>query len=201
MTLRTFPTLSGVEYPTKKTPSWVTDMHRSVSGRRTTLAWYSYPIYQYELSFSFLRQTTANKEWQDLVAFYNLANGPANLWRYNDPTDNTATAQSFGTGDGTTVAFQLLRTITGTSFSWVDPVFDVTVTTIFDNGTPVGGGNYSVGSTGIVTFNVAPTAGHALTWTGTYNWICRFDEDSATFEQFAQTFWENKSVKFSTEKV
>lgn len=201
MTIQLFPTLSGIIYPTKKIPVWATDVQRSVSGRRTTLAWYSYPIYKFELGFSFLRQTTANKEWQELVAFYNTVNGMANLFRYNDPTDNTVTTGTFGTGDGSTVAFQLLRTITGSGHTWNDPVFYPTVTSIFDNAVLVNPLNYTVGSTGIITFSVAPVAAHTLTWTGTFNWLVRFDEDSSTFEQFAQTFWENKSVKFSSEKI
>lgn len=201
MTIRLFPSLPGIIYPVKKRPVWATDTHRSVSGRRTTLAWYSYPIYSYEIGFSFLKSGAADAQFQDLMAFFNTVNGRANLFRFNDATDNTATAQGFGTGDGITTAFQLLRAITGLSFSWSDPVFYPTVTSVFSDGVLVAPANYSVGSTGIVTFTVAPAAGKVLTWTGTYQWLCRFDEDVADFEQFAQYFWENQSVKFSTEKV
>jgi hypothetical protein len=42
-------------------------------------------------------------------------------------------------------------------------------------------------------------AGHALTWTGTYAWYCRFDEDVNTFEKFAYNLYELKKLKFSTE--
>lgn len=196
-----FPVLSGVVYPVVKTPHWATDVHRSVSGRVATLAWYSYPFYTFELGFSFLRQDTANKEWQTLVAFYNTVNGRANIFRYNDPTDNSVTTNTFGTGNGTTTQFQLLRTITGTSVTWNDPVFYPTAQTIFDNGVTVNPLNYSVGSTGIVTFNTPPTSGHTLTWTGTFDWLCRFDDDMAEFENFAYTFWELRKISFSSEKV
>lgn len=201
MPLHLYPALPGVIFPTKKTPSWATDTHRSVSGRRSTLAWYSYPIYEFEVSYSFLRATAAHPEQQELMAFYNTVNGRANLFRYNDPSDNTVTANSIGQGDGVTTAFQLLRTMTGISVSWNDPVFHPTAQALYDNAVLVNPANYTVGSTGIITFNVAPLAGHALTWTGTFDWLVRFDEDLASFDQFMQYLWENKSVKFSSEKV
>lgn len=201
MPLRLFPALPGLVYPVRKAPQWSTSSVRSVSGRKTTLAWYSYPYYRFEVAYSFLRADDVNKEWQELVAFYNLANGAANLFRFNDPDDDTVTAGQFGTGDGATTEFQLLRTLTGTSFSWTDPVFDVDVTEIKAAGVTVNPADYTVGDTGIVTFDAAPAAGAALTWTGTFDWLVRFDEDVATFEQFAQSFWELKTLKFSSEKL
>jgi hypothetical protein len=100
-----------------------------------------------------------------------------------------------------TTQFQIMRTISGGGFSWADPIFAPTITNIFDNGTPVGGGSYTINGTGLVTFTVAPTTGHALTWTGTYNWLCRFDEDTASFERFMYWLLELKTLKFSTEKI
>lgn len=203
MALSVFPALTLVEWPVIKTPDWSnTDIQRSVTGKRTTLARQSYPIYRFELSHS-LRSDAANLELQTLMAFYNSVNGPANLFQFNDVNDTAVTTQAFGTGDGATVAFQLVRAMAGIGASWVDPVFGPTgAPQIFDNGalkaTPA---DYAIGATGLVTFVAPPVLGHVLTWTGTFNWLCRFDDSTASFEQFMAQFWQQKSIKFSSEKL
>lgn len=202
MTLRLFPSLPGITYPVKKTPSWSTDVQQSVSGKKTTLARWSYPIYGIEVGFEFLRTDAAWREYQDLVAFYNLANGAANLFRFNDPDDNAVTVQGFGAGDGVTTQFQLLRSIGGANFVWVDPVFYPTAAQIFVNAvlkaTPA---DYSISTTGLVTFTAPPAVGAPLTWTGTFDWLVRFNDDSSTFEKFTYNLFELKKLSFSTEKI
>lgn len=200
MTLAIFPVLAGVTYPTTKTPIWQTDVQISVSGKRTTLARQAYPRYAFELPYSFLRSTVTKLELQELMAFFNTVQGKANLFRYNDPTDYSVTAQAFGTGDGSTVDFQLVRTMLGTSNSWVDPVFYPVTSAIYNNGVLVSSGDYDI-TNGLVTFDTAPTSGHALTWTGTFDWLCRLDNDSADFARFMESIWELKSIKFSSEKI
>ncbi len=202
MTVPTFPSLIGVGWPVVRMPEWDTDVQVSLTGKRTTLGRRSYPIYRYELPYNVLR-ADANIEWQTLVAFYNSVGGRRDLFAYNDPSDNSVTTMSFGAGDGATRAFQLTRALTGTGVSWVDPVFAPTGTpSIFVAGvlksTPA---DYTISATGLVTFTAAPVGGAALTWTGTYNWLCRFDDDSQSFEQFLNLFWRLGKIRFSTEKL
>lgn len=202
MTLRLFPALPGLTYPVKKTPVWNTDVQMSISGKKSTLARWSYPIYAIEVGYEFLRSDTAWGEYQDLVAFFNLAGGRANLFRFNDPDDNTATDQGFGVGDGVTLAFQLTRAMGGLLFSWVDPVFYPVTSSIYVAGvlmTPAV--DYTISTTGLVTFTAAPALGAALTWSGTFNWLVRFDDDSNTFEKFTYNLFELKQLKFSSEKI
>ena len=58
-----------------------------------------------------------------------------------------------------------------------------------------------LGATGIVTCATAPVAGAVLAWTGTFNWLCRFDDDSLDFQQFGTGLWSMDSLKFSTVKL
>jgi uncharacterized protein (TIGR02217 family) len=196
-----FPALPGITYPVKKTPNWSTDVQPSVSGKITTLQRWSYPKYLIEVGYEFLRMDTAWREYQDLLAFFNLCAGQAKLFRFNDVDDHAVTAQGIGTGDGTTVAFQLARAIGGALYSWVDPVFWPTAWSIYVDGVLVDPANYSITQTGLVTFNAAPDVGQAVTWTGTYDWLVRFSDDSATFEQFAYNLFELKKLSFSSEKI
>ncbi len=200
MTVPVFPSLVGLTFPATRSPTWSTDKMTSITGRRNNLARFSYPVWGYELSYDVLRSDITNHEWQTLLAFYNRNYGPANVWQFTDPDDGSVTAQAFGTGDGVTTQFQLVRTMTGANpNSFVEPVWAPTASTIYVN-TILNAAN-TVSATGLVTFNVAPANGAALTWTGTYNWLCRFTDDSLDVEKFAANFWELRTIKFSTEKL
>lgn len=203
MTLRLFPSLPGIVYPVKRSPIWSTDVQTSVSGKKTALPRWSYPVYSFEVGYEFLRTAAAYREYQDLVGFFNLAGGRANLFRFNDPDDNAVTAQSIGTGDGVATQFQLVRSNGAPNFPWIDPVFyptgspEIFVNAVLQS-TPA---DYSISTTGLVTFVTPPGNGLAVTWTGTYDWLVRFGEDSATFEQFTYNLQELKKLTFATEKI
>lgn len=196
MTLPTFPVLPGIAYPVTRTALWSTLKQPASSGRETRIGLWSYPRWRYELTFEFLRADSAHLEWQALLGFYNSIGGGAGTFQFNDPADGTASGQVFGTGDGTTTTFQLARTLG----SYTEPVFApvgtptitvaATVTTAF-----------TVGPTGTITFTSPPAAGASLVWSGAYNWLCRFDDDTLESQQFMNTFWSAQKVVFTTVKL
>ena len=190
-----FPTLAGITWPVKRTPLWNTLKQEMASGAITRVPLYSYPRYQYELSFELLR-ADANAEWQTLEAFWNGVNGGGAMFLFNDLADNTVAAQPFGEGDGITNTFQLVRSLGG----FTVPVFTPNIIAgIKIGGTPTSA--YTLGSYGQIVFTTAPGAGQLLTWDGSFYWPCYFDEDSAAFSQFAYRFWELQSVKFTSAKL
>ena len=196
MALPVFPTIPGITFPAKRSQVWGGTSQEALSGKRVRTSYRSYPTYNYELTFSFLRSSNAFPEWQQLAAFINSVNGPAQLWLFNDTNDNTATSQSFGTGDGVTTTFQLVRSLGG----FVEPVFfPNAITNVNINGTPTAA--YTLSAIGQVIFNSAPAAAAALTWNGTFYWPCRFDDDVTGFENMMSKLWELKALKFSTEKL
>lgn len=195
MTIPVFPTLPGISWPVKRTPVWFTLAQRSTSGIETRLQVWSYPQYAYELTFEVLRSSPAFTEWQQMEAFYNQCGGSAQMFAFNDPADCAVTAQGFGTGNGSTTAFQLVRSLGG----FVCPVFAPVAWTAYVNGVAAVGA--TVSARGVVTFASAPAAGAVLTWTGTYNWFCRFDDDKNTFSQDMNQLWSLASLKFTTVKL
>lgn len=197
MSLPVFPTLPGITFPVKRSIKWSSTKHESLSGKRVRISYFSYPIYAYELPFNFLRTASAFLEWQTLAGFINELLGGTQAFLYQDPNDFQVTTQVFGTGDGVTTTFQLVRSLG----NFVEPVFapQTPITTVAINGTPTSA--YTVSTTGAIVFNTAPSAAANLTWTGQFYWICRFDDDSWTFENFANLLFEMKSLKFSTEKL
>jgi hypothetical protein len=137
------------------------------------------------------------------VGMFIQCNGQANLFLMIDPNDNTVTAMPFAIGDGTSVNFQLTRSIGGVG---IDVIQNVNGTpTIYINGTPTS--SFTTSDTGIITFGTAPTLGATLSWSGNFYMLCRFSDDIlsgltlAAFKSGGQQLWDCDSIKFSTEFV
>ena len=61
--------------------------------------------------------------------------------------------------------------------------------------------DYGLYPNGIIVMASAPASGASIQWTGTYNWLCRFDDDSVDFQAFGDGFWSLGSLTFTTEKL
>lgn len=207
MTVAIFPALIGLAFPVKRSPIWLTDPQQAVSGKRTRLARWTYPQYKYEVSHKVLRSGVAQTEWQSLLAFYNLMNGSNGLFQYADPDDGVlGSDQRIGTGDGVSTTFQMVRAMSGALASFVEPVFAPTGSPVIKVGGVVVS-NYTIGSDangvpGNVIFNAAVDNGATIVWAkgGTFNWWCRFDDDTAEFDKFMSGFWQQQKLSFTTEK-
>lgn len=202
-----FPALPGLSWDVKKTPSWNTRVQRSTGGMELRATYYSLPIWSWTLSYDVLRAIaiggTTYTEMQALADFYNARQGMYDSFLYDDPTDDTiadTARQQFGTGDGTTTAFQLTRTLYASGV-FTEPVYNL-------NGNPkiyvagvlkTSGTDYTI-SAGKVTFAVAPAAAAALTWSGSWYWRVRFDQDSAEFNNQLFGLWDLKQIKFVSVK-
>jgi uncharacterized protein (TIGR02217 family) len=186
-----FPTLVGLDWGVQRIPKYSTRIQTAISGKELRAAYWSYPMYTFKLKYNVVRDMVAHAELKSILGFFLARQGMYDSFLFEDPDDNTITDQGIGTGDGTTRAFQLVRSYGG----WVEPVQNVhAITNIKIAG--VATGAYTVSSTGLVTFTVAPANGTALTWTGTYYYRCRFLNDTAEFSKFMNNLWEYKSCNF-----
>lgn len=195
-----FPALPGIAFPLPRRPLWDTNRAEAVSGKRTRSTNRTYPTYAFEVSFGdtgFLRSGPAYLEYQQLAGFINKMAGGFGLFLYAYPDDSVATQQSFGTGDGSSTAFQLTRTFGGFTEPIMCPALPIP--TVRVNG--IATSAYTINSYGLITFNVAPAGGASLDWTGTFYWPCRFDEDTAEFSNIMLNLYELRSLKFSSEKL
>jgi uncharacterized protein (TIGR02217 family) len=194
-----FPVLAGLEWSVTKTPMWRTKIQTSTSGKELRAAYMSYPVWKFAMSYAVLRADAANAELQNLMGFFNQRNGSFDSFLYTDPTDNSVTAQQFGLGSGAQTAFQITRTYG----SFVEPVQNL-------NGSPaiyVGGvlktltTDYTINSTGLVTFGTPPGNGVALTWTGSFYFRVRFLKDMADFDNFMYQLWQLKKCELQSIKL
>lgn len=135
----------------------------------------------------------------DLEDHFLILDGPANSFPLRDPHDYasvrlaypnepaasvlarlTAEDQPLGTGDGVTRAFPLGKAYTRGGQTYLRSIGLPVIANLLiaDNGTPTSA--YTVTRPGgVVTFTVAPTAGHTLTWGGLFDTPVRFESDDA----------------------
>lgn len=191
MSSAVFPDLPGIDIKVRKSPIWSTEIQRAVSGKELRAAFFSYPLYRFQVSFEVLRSGSLG-ELESLIGFFNLRRGRYDNFLFTDPEDSSVTNQQFGTGDGTTAAFQLIRTYG----SHNEPVMNLNgaPTIKVDGVTQATPADYSISSTGMVTFTTPPAASAVLTWSGAYYYRVRFDRDQADFERFLRQLWSAKSI-------
>lgn len=210
----------------KKSPDFSNVKQMVAAGRgNSVISLKPYPTWNFELDMD---HTTGNEASASSVISQFLGinlqtQGSAGLFLFTDPQDNTVT-QSTGimlnvttgaalpmgqNGDGTSTKFQLARLI-GTS--GVDIIQNVNGSIVLKvNGSTVT--NYSVSSTGVVTFTptgsppvAAPANAATLTWSGSFYYLCRFVTDTLDATRSFTTNsgtdqWDVNSIKFGSEFV
>jgi uncharacterized protein (TIGR02217 family) len=180
-----FPTFAGIAWPVRRIPKFNTKVKETVSGKECRASFTAYPKYEIDLVFDYL----SLDDYKTLGGFFKLRKGKFDSFLFLDPDESTVTAQSIGTGNGVTKQFQLVRTSGG----FTEPCENVGTVSVYQNGV-LQGNVYTITATGIVDFGTAPANGVAVTWTGTYYWRVRFNQDTAEFAQNMKTFFEMKKL-------
>jgi hypothetical protein len=192
----TFPSLP-VGWSVHKKPTFSTLVAGAASGREIRAALYQYPLWEFELTFEGLAADSSHpglgaQSLQSLMGFFLQCRGQFGQFLYVDPSDNSATLQSVGRGDGSTRSFIMPRTLGG----FAEPVGWVTsIAGIYLNGVSQASG-WSLSPPNALVFASAPGPGTEITATFTYAFVCRFLEDVQDFEEFMQNLWALQSLKF-----
>jgi hypothetical protein len=202
-----FPSLTGVQINLAVTPQFSTRAQRSAALTETRIAQAVYPLYKFRLSYEFLRDQ-ASKGSNEVVAspldelrqvegLFLKSRGSWASWWFTRPDDFQVIDYQFDVADGVRTQFQLAR-VYGSGFTFAEPVQNVNaITNVKRNGVALANpADYTVNSSGLITTAVTGTNGHALTWTGSYYYRCRFAQDESEFERFLVDFWQNKRVEF-----
>lgn len=208
MSTSVLPTLKGLGWPVVRTAMWNTGVQRSISGKRTAVAFQAYPLYQWELTYNYLMADSVNLDMQTLLAFFNSLQGQLDTFLYEAPDDNSVTGQNLGTGDGVTTDFQLVRAMVGVGYSYVEPILAPKhVSTVYVNGVAVSGSAWTVSSwgsatPGVITFTPGnvPPVGQAVTADFTFYWPVALTDDSLELNAFLSQIYKNPSLKFMSVK-
>ena len=194
-----FPLLPGQGFFVSKGPKWSTGVQTAVSGKERTLAYWTYPRWAFKVAYEVIRNKPSLQELQPLWAFFNLHQGRYAVWQFFDPTDNAVTGQPFGTGDGVTTEFQLVRAMYYEGRGWQEPVRSTVGTPVISvNGTPTTA--FTLGDDGLITMNSAPANDAVLTWSGQFYFVCRFDQDDLTPAQAFNSLWSLDGLEFVSKK-
>lgn len=105
MSILTFPSLVGSTWDIKKRQFWSTDIETSASGVEFRTAYWTKPIYEFDMQFSYLSQA----DMVTLQAFYASMQGPFGTFCLNVPNDGPgfSAAVPVFTGDGSTTSVVL----------------------------------------------------------------------------------------------
>jgi uncharacterized protein (TIGR02217 family) len=201
-----FPALPGLGWSVTKTPRFAGRIQQAVSGREVRVLDQPYPIWTWTLTYSLLRDKWDTRgtgglgsgfdELRTIAGFFLARQGTFQPFLFDDPTDNTVAAQLIGTGNSTTTAFQLARSMGGFAEPMTAPN---SVAAIHFNGVHQDPASYTVDAeTGQVTFTAAPPAGQIITADFTYRFRVRFADDSAEFENFMYQLWQLRQIKLQS---
>jgi uncharacterized protein (TIGR02217 family) len=206
----------------KKAPVFNTVVQKVAAGRgnsSTSLTPYATWDFEFDLDRITGNEAAAASALASFFGTFMACNGSAQLFLFTDPQDSAVVYTTSGmlnvtpgavvpmgvTGDGTSTQFQLARSIGGLAWDVIQNCNGAP--TIKVGGvTKTAGTDYSISSTGVVTFVSAPANAATLTWQGSFYYLCRFSEDtvdaSRVFTVNSGTDqWDIASVKFSSEFV
>ena len=208
----------------KKTPNFNSVRQKVASGRgNTAVALKPYPTWDFEFDADHItgNEASSSSVIAQFLGTYMLCQGSTGLFLFTDGQDSAVSytngvmlnvtpgaASPMGTvGDGSSTQFQLARSLGGAQ----DILQNVTVTGIKVNGSVVA--NYTVSSKGVVTFTptgspavAAPANSATLTWSGTFQYLCRFEADTLDTTRSYTTNsgtdqWMVGGIKFASEFI
>jgi hypothetical protein len=197
------PSLAGLSWSRHKKPGFSTRVASHVSGREVRVALMSYPLYEFEAVYNGLASSATPSftglgaaSLQSLMGFFLQLQGQFGTFLYTDPDDNAVTGQAFATGNGTTMAFTIERSLGG----FLEPVgWVTTLSNVYLNGAPQASG-YALTAPNTLTFTSAPGSGVVVSADFAYAFNCRFLDDQMDFEEFMSNLWKLDSVKFRSVK-
>lgn len=195
--------LPGLSWNRERSYLWQTNIQEAPSGKETRIRYRQYPRVRFVLKYELLRDDISSSDAKRLVGLFNSLAGSFDTCLFSDPDFNTVTAESFGTGNGATTAFQLVaryQLAGGPGTPELIQNFNG-APAIYDNGSLVSGGSYTLGPTGVVTFGVAPAAARALTWTGGFYYRIRFEDDELNLTQFLSRWWTSREIALISVKL
>lgn len=187
-----FPTLPGLKWDIVKTPQFSTTISKHTSGREVRASNYAYPLWKWEMSYEFLRETLGFAELETLAGFFLARYGAFDTFLFADPSEpNSVANYRLGAGDGLTTSFQLTKTYAG----FVEPIgyVDQGTLEIYVNGVLQTSG-WSLTLPNTIAFTAAPAAGASITASYAWYYRVRFADDAHDYNNFMYQLWELKKL-------
>jgi hypothetical protein len=84
--LPVLPYLPGQSVTVTKAPKWSTGVIRAASGRERRTAYWSFPLWQFELQYEVIRHRPTTPELATMWEFFNVMQGQFGPWLFVDPS-------------------------------------------------------------------------------------------------------------------
>ena len=194
MTLAVFPLMRGLSFDLQMTPRFNTGVSSSANGHETRIVFQAYPLWDYELSYSWLPNVEAGRsDLKKILNFFLDRKGSFESFLFQAPETPYEKLTLLGTGDGTNRSFPLLTT-RGSSFEPSGGIGLKSHAEIYLDTDRMAVVDFELIDHREILFDTAPAAGKEVR--GTYLPLdrVRFTEDSADFNQFAARLWELQSL-------
>ena len=131
------------------------------------------------MKFNVINGIKTQEELNQLLSFFRNVKGRAYGFRFKDWTDYKAVNQAIGIGNGENKKFQLIKTYTIGSNTYVRKILKPVVSTISVFVDCTKNNDISIDlTTGIITFDTAPSNNSVITATFEFDVPVRFDSDS-----------------------
>lgn len=182
---------ADISYGSSGGPVYSVDIVTNAGGYEQRVSNWSEPLARYDVSHG----VRSEAQLQELINFFHARNGMARGFRFKDWTDYQATGQSIGIGDDTTTDFQLIKSYSSGSETQVRTIkkpVTGTVKIYFDSVEKLSGFTIDT-TTGIVTFDTAPTTGVSITADFEFDVPVRFatNQLQVTMQSFGAYAWNN----------
>jgi uncharacterized protein (TIGR02217 family) len=171
-------------------PTYYNVIQEAISGVEQRVKVWAKCRGRWECSYPILDRDDSTGDFRAVIALFRAHFGSLYPFPFKDWTDYELTNENIGTGDGSETEFQITKTydpsqiLLGTpgSRTYVREIYLPRsglvvkvngVTKTLTTGSPAA--DYSISSTGLITFTSPPTNGHAITVTGEFDVPVRFD--------------------------
>lgn len=197
MALPIYPELPGRVFEVEKTPIWSTGVQTSQSGVEYRWPRWSYPVWDIEVEYEFLRNRSAAEDLKALWGFYCERKGAASPFLFKDPEDNSAEGILIGVGDGARTAFQLSRPMA----NFREPFRDISGQPVVYLDGLIQAAGWTLAENGVVVFDAAPALGQQVSADFSYFFRVRFLEDRLSAARFANQLWSTGRITLRSLKA
>jgi hypothetical protein len=84
----------------------------------------------------------------------------------------------------------------GTDYPWIEPVYGVSgAPTVYVNGAVTAA---TLNAYGVISFATPPANGAAISWSGTFMFLCHFTQDDLQPSQMVKGLWSLDGLEFES---
>lgn len=166
-------------------PTFYNVIQEAISGQEQRVRVWAKCRGKWDVGYPILDAEDTSGTFREVLALFRAHFGSLHPFPFKDWADYQLTNETIGTGDGSDTTFQIIKTYDPSQLILGSPGARTYVREIYlprsglvvkVNGvTQTLATDYTIGSTGIITFTSPPTNGHAITVTGEFDVPVRFD--------------------------